>query len=538
VATINLKVKFREGFRPFAPAVLAEHAADWFDMPSGLESPYMLLVTPVREDRRVAEAAGVGERAHRIERLKERRSQVPAITHVDYSARVQTVDGRHGRFRRLLEAFQRRTGCPAVINTSFNLGWDPIVESPRDAYATFMASDIDLLCLGNYVLSKEAQPVHVTSDERRSAAPLFELLQSPCHGAELSRTDSRLACSACGHAFPVDGGIPLLFWPHERFTDPADVTERVKAFYEKTPFPNYDQHESVRSLIEKSRQRVYAHALDRSIPYNSTVLEVGCGTGQLSNFLGISSRRVVGSDLCLNSLRLGEGFRASHGLDRVWFTQMNLFRPCFKPEQFDVILCNGVLHHTADPYGGFVGLLPLLKPGGHLVIGLYNTWGRLATDLRRAAFRLTRGRARWIDPILRRRADRDAKSEAWFSDQYRHPHESKHTMGEVLRWFEGNGLDFVRGVPSVTPTATRIDPQADLFAPVPAGDPIGRGFVQLREVIAGSSEGGFFIMIGRKRAAGALPARAVDPGTVHGRSEPGGDAAPARVARARLGSEA
>ncbi len=133
------------------------------------------------------------------------------------------------------------------------------------------------------------------------------------------------------------------------------------------------------------------------------MLEVGCGTGQLTNFLGISCRRVIGADLCLNSLRLGERFRREHDLDRVQFVQMNLFRPCFKPEQFDVILCNGVLHHTSDPYGGFRGLLPLLKPGGHIVIGLYNRYGRLMTDTRRRIFRLTR-QPRQVDrPDLARR---------------------------------------------------------------------------------------------------------------------------------------
>ena len=170
------------------------------------------------------------------------------------------------------------------------------------------------------------------------------------------------------------------------------------------------------------------------------MLEVGCGTGQLSNFLGISCRRVIGADLCLNSLRLGEQFRAKHNLDRVQFVQMNLFRPCFKREQFDVILCNGVLHHTADPYGGFKGLLPMLKPGGYIVIGLYNTYGRLMTDTRRRLFRLTGNRLKWIDPILRRRDRSEAKVRAWFADQYCHPHESKHTMDEVLGWFDENDL--------------------------------------------------------------------------------------------------
>ena len=130
---------------------------------------------------------------------------------------------------------------------------------------------------------------------------------------------------------------------------------------------------------------------------------------------------------------------------------MNLFRPCFKPEQFDVILCNGVLHHTGDPFGGFQGLLPLLKSGGYIVIGLYNRYGRLLTDMRRQAFRLTGGRAKWIDPILRRGIRSEAQSRAWFADQYCHPHESKHTIGEVLQWFDRTGIEFLRGVPSVIP---------------------------------------------------------------------------------------
>ncbi|MHC4372475.1 MAG: class I SAM-dependent methyltransferase [Planctomycetota bacterium] len=133
--------------------------------------------------------------------------------------------------------------------------------------------------------------------------------------------------------------------------DVPEVTKKVKAFYETNPFPNYDDHDTLRSLIEKARRSGLPPALDRAIGYNSTVLEVGCGTGQLTNFLGISCRRVIGSDICANSLRLGEQFRKEHKLDRVRFVQMDLFRPCFKPEQFDVILCCGVLHHAVrcDP---------------------------------------------------------------------------------------------------------------------------------------------------------------------------------------------
>jgi SAM-dependent methyltransferase len=505
-ATINQKVKFREGFRPFAPVVLEERAGEYFALEPARESPYMLLVAPVREERRPApEGALRDERG--LDRLRAVRSEVPAVTHVDGSARVQTVDAeRHGALRRLLEAFDRRAGCPVLVNTSFNLGWEPIVRSPEDAFATFMSSGLDLLALGPYLVDKEEQPAVVRaapgrSPEEAREEALRELLRSPCHGAPLAGRAPEASCSECGARFGATDGIPNLFWPHDRLDEPGDVTERVKAFYEEHPFPDYDEHESLRSLIDKARRGRYAHALDRSIPYNGTVLEVGCGTGQLSNFLGIACRRVVATDLCLNSLRLGEGFRRRHGLDRVWFAQMNLFRPCFAPESFDVVLCNGVLHHTADPFGGFRSLLPLVRPGGHLVIGLYNRYGRFMTDVRRGLFRLSGGRGRWLDPVLRRRGGDDAKSRAWYADQYRHPHESKHTYGEVLEWLDRTGVEPVRTVPGLA--GEDGGGAADLFRPTPRSTRFERFLIQGREALRGSPEGGLFVVIGRKPAAGA-----------------------------------
>jgi SAM-dependent methyltransferase len=181
----------------------------------------------------------------------------------------------------------------------------------------------------------------------------------------------------------------------------------------------------------------------------------------------------------------------------VSFLQMNLFRSVFKPETFDVVLCNGVLHHTSDPRGGFGGLVPLLRPGGRIVIGLYNRWGRLATDLRRQVFRLTGGHARWLDPYLRSTSLSSEKQRAWFADQYRHPHESKHAMGEVLRWFADAGLEFVRGIPSLTPEGAAL-PVDDLFRPESAGTRLDRFAVQAEQIWKGSREGGFFLMVGRK----------------------------------------
>lgn len=155
-SVMNLKIKFRESFRPFAPIVLLDRANDYFDLKPGNESPYMLLVAPVAEKQR----APASTRALRgIEKLKAVRSAIPAVTHVDYSARLQTVDRkRHGRLCGLLEAFEAKTGCPVMINTSFNVRGEPIVCRPEEAYRCFMATRMDVLALEKFILLKEEQP--------------------------------------------------------------------------------------------------------------------------------------------------------------------------------------------------------------------------------------------------------------------------------------------------------------------------------------------------------------------------------------------
>ena len=155
-ATMNLKIKFRESFRPFAPAVLREDVDEYFDMRSNEDSPYMLLVAPLREDKRL-EVDDEGKQG--LEKLKQQRSVVPAITHVDYSARVQTLDqDRHPRFYQIVKKFKQRTGSSVVINTSFNVRGEPIVESPADAHRCFLATNMDVLVLENFILLKEEQP--------------------------------------------------------------------------------------------------------------------------------------------------------------------------------------------------------------------------------------------------------------------------------------------------------------------------------------------------------------------------------------------
>ncbi len=153
---MNLKIKYRESFRPFAPAVMAEEVADWFEIEQ--ESPYMLLVAEVKK-RRQLQMSGAEQRLWGIDKLNIVRSDIPAVTHVDYSARIQTVHrDDNPLFHRLLETFKEKTGCAVLVNTSFNVRGEPIVESPKDAYRCFMRTEMDVLVLGSYIFYKKDQP--------------------------------------------------------------------------------------------------------------------------------------------------------------------------------------------------------------------------------------------------------------------------------------------------------------------------------------------------------------------------------------------
>lgn len=174
-SVMNLKIKFRESFRPFAPLVLREHVSEYFEMEPSQESPYMLLVAPVQESRRNAMPAEY-ENAFGIDKLNFRRSEIPAVTHVDYSARVQTVDDvRNPLLHGLMRSFHEKTGCPILINTSFNVRSEPIVCTPDDAYRCFMMTDMDVLVLGHHVLLKKDQPNQMTEEEREAHLSQFQL---------------------------------------------------------------------------------------------------------------------------------------------------------------------------------------------------------------------------------------------------------------------------------------------------------------------------------------------------------------------------
>jgi carbamoyltransferase len=535
-SALNVKIKFRESFRPFAPCVLREHVHEWFAMRPGQESPYMLLVAPVLDGRRTPlspeERRILREDPDLAKRVNVVRSSVPAITHVDYSARVQTVDERHGRFYRLLKAFREQTGCDVIVNTSFNLSWEPIVLTPREAYHTFMQSDMDVLVLESFLLERREQQLglelwgteHPESEPAESETVLVgsgaahprrttHASRPRLRDVERDATTSPWADPLTGHPlvitprgalnpvtgarYAVDDGIPRLFVPTDPSTGAgADVTEIVQQFYEKTPFPSYDDVDTPRALLEKARGGLFARLLNEQIPYGARVVEIGCGTGQLTNFLAIAHRTVIGVDLCLNSLRLAQGFKVQHGLDRATFAQMNLFRPALRDGFFDFVISNGVLHHTSDCRQAFRRIARLARPGGYVIVGLYSRFSRKIHYARRAVSRWTGLSPRWMDPHFDAMMAR-GKTEAWLQDQYRHPHETCHTMDEVLGWMAEDGLEFVNSIPKPTPGPV-LTPGEALFATRSAGTAIGRFLSQVADFGSGYREGGFFTMIGRR----------------------------------------
>lgn len=297
-------------------------------------------------------------------------------------------------------------------------------------------------------------------------------------------------CRACGARYEVVDGIPALRLPG----DPR--TETVRRFYERAPFPGYPPRDKLEALRARAGRSPLPGLMDRAIPGDARILEMGCGTGQMSLFLARADRLVVGADLTRGSLALGAGAARRFGLERVLFVETDLQRPGLKAGAFDVVYSAGVLHHTPDPRASFARLARLSRPGGIIVVGVYNTFARLPARLRRAAARLTGFRIVPFDPVLRDRDHEPARREAWLRDQYDHPEEHTHTLAEVQAWFAENEVDYVRAYPS----ALLADEPDELFAPAPDNWRPEGWVAQLTWIWSLGGEGGLFFTVGRRRA--------------------------------------
>ena len=271
-------------------------------------------------------------------------------------------------------------------------------------------------------------------------------------------------------------------------------TEAVRRFYELAPFPGYPPRDSLHALRARADRNPFVRLLDEAIAGDARVVEVGCGTGQMCLYLARADRVVVGLDLSRAALRLGAEAARRFGVGGVQFVESDLRSPGVRPGAFDVVYSSGVLHHTPDPRASFAGLVRLVRPGGAIVLGLYNTFARVPTRLRRAVARLTAFRVVPFDPVLRERAAEPARREAWLRDQYQHPEEHVHTIAEVQEWFAENGVEYLRTYPSAV-----FDDQPDgLFTPAPDNWRVEGWLSQLGWMRTLGREGGLFFTIGRR----------------------------------------
>jgi SAM-dependent methyltransferase len=313
-----------------------------------------------------------------------------------------------------------------------------------------------------------------------------ELLACPACRGELSADWS---CVGCGARFDAPDGIPNLRLRGD------SRTETVRTFYDAAPFPGYPARDNLPTFHQRAERSRFAQLLDRAIPGNARITEVGCGTGQMSLYLARADRIVIAADLSRASLLLGAAAAQRFGIGRVHFIETDLHRSALKSGAFDVVYSSGVLHHTPKPRTAFAEVARLARPGGIVIVGVYNAVARLPLRVRRTVARATRFRVVPFDPVLRGRRHEPTRRDAWLRDQYQHPEEHSHTVGEIKRWFFENDVEYLRSFPSTVVN----DESEDLFAPAVDDWNIERWIAQLGWIWTLSGEGGLFAAIGRRR---------------------------------------
>lgn len=313
----------------------------------------------------------------------------------------------------------------------------------------------------------------------------LELLACPVCGGELTPDWS---CSNCGTRYDAADGIPNLRLPGD------ERIEIVRRFYEQAPFPNYPPRDDLSWLRARAERSEFARLMDRAVPGDARLLEIGCGTGQMSLYLARASRVVIGADLARASLRLGAAAAQRFQLDRILFIETDLHHPGLREGSFDVVYASGVLHHTPNPRAAFACVARLARPGGMIVLGLYNVFARIPQRLRRLVARLSGYQILPFDPVLSDRDNEPARRNAWLRDQYQHPEEHRHTLAQVQRWFAENGIEYIRAYPS----AMLCQESEELFANAPDNWCIEGWLAQLSWIGALGHEGGLFVTVGRR----------------------------------------
>ncbi len=274
--------------------------------------------------------------------------------------------------------------------------------------------------------------------------------------------------------------------------DLDNLTNKMSEFYDEVKFPNYDDCEDYASLYDKGIKNLFTKRIDQELSYGTNILELGCGTGQLSLFLARGNRNIFSVDISNGSLILGEKFRSDNNIKNVYFMKMDVFDLKFKKNYFDFTISNGVLHHTKDARKAFNSLVEVTKPGGLIVIGLYHKYGRFFTKVKQKMARLLGKNIFLFDKTSFKIKSKD-KRNAWVTDQFMNPHETLHLPSETMQWFKEEGVDFVNLIPHSDDIYTPLFQTRD----EPKLSSLNEFFMLFdRNQI---QEGGFFVIIGRKK---------------------------------------
>ena len=285
----------------------------------------------------------------------------------------------------------------------------------------------------------------------------------------------------------IDNNIPSFIR-----NDLDKVTNKMSSFYNEVKFPNYDDCDDYASLYDKGMRNLFTKRIDQELNYGINILELGCGTGQLSLFLARGNRNIYGVDISNGSLILGENFRSENEINNVYFMKMDVFDLKFKKDFFDFTISNGVLHHTKDARKAFKCLVEVTKPGGLIVIGLYHKYGRFFTKVKQKLAKLLGKNIFILDKNSLKIKSKD-KRNAWVTDQFLNPHETVHLPSETIKWFEEDGVEFVNLIPHLDDIDNQIFKTREINSLSPIKD-----FLMLFDSNQ-IQEGGFFVIIGKKK---------------------------------------
>ncbi len=278
------------------------------------------------------------------------------------------------------------------------------------------------------------------------------------------------------------------------------VTKDVTSFYNIKPFPNYDESDNKATILNKGNKNYLAKQFKDFVGFKKKVLEVGCGTGQLSMYFSIgTNNEIVALDPTIESLRLANKFALENNIQNVKLVNADIFDEVLKDDYFDFVWTNGVLHHTKDPKKAFEITVKSLKNEGYILVGLYNKIGRIRTKIRKYLYKIFgKGIVLLLDPVLRNiKSGSPEQLDAWIRDQYEHPVESVHTIDEVLKWFHENKIKFISSVPNCT---IDLDLNYNLFVEQEKGNVFYRWLNQFFMIFNFlGDDGGLFVLIGKKR---------------------------------------